>query len=175
MDKVNSLISFILVVLLFASCSKAKDVYPIGKKPIYLPFDSLLQFQQTAPEPIRNAGKINYRNQILFLGEQQKGIHIIDMSDSTNPHLLSFLKIPGNIDMTISGDFLYADNGPHLVVLNIADLNNVQFVSRQLNQFKQSNVFPKNYSGRFECIDEQKGWVIDWKTDTNLVNPKCYL
>jgi hypothetical protein len=101
----------------------------------------------------------------LFLGEVNKGIHIIDISDTLNPVKLSFLKIPGNKDASAQNDRLYADNGPHFLILNIENINNVTLVQRKMDYFQPSEFFPPNYSGRFECADYSKGWLVEWKQE----------
>lgn len=157
---------------LSACCKLAEGPEVSGVKPVYVGYEELLQFAQMPPQPIINAGKIVLYDHYLFLGEVNKGIHIIDVSDTLNPVKLSFLSIPGNKDNSAQNDRLYADNGPHFLILNIEDINHVTLVSRKLNYFQASEYFPSNYTGPFECADYSVGWVLGWQQAT-LKDPKC--
>ena len=89
-----------------------------------------------------------------------------------NPMNISFLKIPGNKDLVAQDDRLYADNGPHLLTLDISDIHHVILIERAMNVFRPAEMYPKEYSGYFECVDQSKGWVTDWQ-EASLDNPKC--
>ena len=163
----------IFVSLVASSCCDTDDVPSINAmKPAYIGYNEILQFVQLPPQPIENAGKIMVYNNFLFLGEVNKGIHIIDISDTLNPVKLSFLKIPGNKDASAQNNRLYADNGPHFVILNIQNIYNVTLVQRNLDYFQPSEFFPPNYNGRFECADYSKGWLVEWREGVSE-NPRC--
>lgn len=104
--------------------------------------------------------------------EVNKGVHVIDVSDTTNPQKISFLNIPGNKDITSQNNYLYADNGPDLLVLDLSDMNNIKLITRQKNIFKPSEFYPPGYKGFFECADYANGWVVAWET-AELNNPEC--
>ena len=84
------------IATIIISCGKQTDYNVQGLKPIYMPIAQLQNFQQIAPQPIQNSGKSLLYNQYLFLSENNKGIHVIDISDTLNPQKISFIKIPGN-------------------------------------------------------------------------------
>ena len=132
----------------------------------------MLIYQQLPPQPIVNAGKVLLYNNYLFLGEVNKGIHVIDVSDTLHPQKLSFLKIPGNKDLTAQSNRLFADNGPHLVILDISNIHQITLVNRQLQVFRPSEFYPQDYTGYFECADYEKGWVVSWES-VMLDNPQC--
>jgi hypothetical protein len=71
----------------------------------------------------------------LLINEFHEGIHIFDNSDPSNPTALSFLPIPGNVDMAIRNDRLYADNYVDLLTFDIRDPQNPQLVSRMEEVF----------------------------------------
>lgn len=168
--KPNSII--ILILLSVAGCCKEKDIDVSGKRPVYISYSDLIQYEQQAPQPVVNAGKVLIYNGYLFLGEINKGIHVIDISDTLNPQKISFLKIPGNKDMVAQANRLYADNGPHLLILNLDNINNITLVERKYNWFSASEYYPAEYKGYFECVDYSKGWVTEWENAT-LHNPEC--
>jgi len=164
---------FILAAILFTSCKKKEyDLQFTGMKPSYISYDELLVFEQLPAQAVENAGEIMLYQNYVFLGEINKGIHIIDISDTLNPVNISFLKIPGNKDLVAQADRLYADNGPHLLTLDISDVYHITLIGRSMNVFRPAEMYPKEYSGYFECVDESKGWLVSWE-EANLHNPKC--
>ena len=158
--------------LLSTGCYKNETVTVSGKQPVYISYDALLSFSQEPPRAVENAGKVMVYDGFLFLGETNVGIHIIDISDTLNPHKIYFLNIPGNKDIVAQNHRLYADNGPHLLVLDITDIHNIGLVERKLNWFDPSEFYPADYTGPFQCADYSQGWLVSWQ-DAMLENPKC--
>jgi len=163
----------ILILVLFAACNKHHDdIHVTGMKAEYISYDALLEIEQQPAQAVVHAGQILLYDNYVFLGEINKGIHIIDMSDTLNPVNIYFLKIPGNKDVVAADDRLYADNGPHLLTLDINDIHHIQLIERAMNVFRPAEMYPLDYSGYFECVDEAKGWVVGWE-EASLDNPKC--
>ncbi|MFW2475278.1 MAG: LVIVD repeat-containing protein, partial [Sediminibacterium sp.] len=110
---------------------------------------------------IENPGKIVLLGNYLFLNDVDKGIHIIDLSDITNPQKISFIHIPGCIDLAINGNILYADCYTDLVAIDIADPHRIE-VKQFLN-----GVFPHRYYGSFAADTARviQKWV---KVDTTV-------
>jgi hypothetical protein len=78
-----------------------------------------------APRNIEQAGKIYLYGNYIFLNELNKGIHIIDNSNPAAPSKFAFINIPGNVDMAVKGNILYADSYFDLVALDISDPHHV--------------------------------------------------
>jgi hypothetical protein len=165
---------FTACIFLLASC---REEYPFydgqGKKPIYISYDELENITNLPPQPVQKTGTIFWLNDIFFLLEQKKGIHLFDVSDTSNPVPLTFIKIPAVNDFTISNNKLYADNGANLVTIDISDILNISVLNIQRQVF-QPIMFPALYSGYFECVDTSKGVVIDW-VDAQLLKAKCQI
>ena len=157
---------------LLPGCYDKEHTQVSGKKPVYLSYEELIFFEQQPPQPVENAGKVLVYNNFLFLGEVNRGIHIIDIADTLNPVKISFLAVPGNRDMVAQNNLLYADNGPHLLVIDIQNIQNVTLQQRKLNWFLPSEFLPPSFEGYFDCADYSKGWLVDWE-DAQLLNPKC--
>lgn len=159
------------------ACNKLIESGPIvttGMRPIYANAQSVRDIRSQAPQPIQSLGKIYYYNQMLFVNEVNKGIHVIDNHNPLNPVITHFIAIPGNNDMAIRGNYMYVDNFTDLVTLDITDLNNVTVTKRIADVYHIGSTFyPSNYNGYFECVDESKGFVIGWESAT-LTDPKCY-
>jgi len=143
-----------------------------GYRPIYATLAEAQQVSTESPQPLRKPGKIYVRGNYLFINEQGKGLHLIDNADPRNPRKLSFIKIPGNVDIAVKGNLLYADNGRDFVVLNIADPTKVQVVKRIENVFPLA-AYPSQIQVYFECADASKGVVIGWEK-VKMSRPKCF-
>lgn len=74
-----------------------------------------------APQIIENPGKIVVLGNYIFLNEVDKGIHVIDNSNPASPQNISFISIPGNMDIAAKGNVLYADLYTDLVAIDISN------------------------------------------------------
>jgi hypothetical protein len=92
-------------------------------------------------QPIERPGKIYIKGQYIFLNEIDKGIHIIDNSNPASPQRIGFITIPGNLDIAVKGNTLYADLYTDLVAIDISNPHNV--VLKKTIE----NVFPYRYFG----------------------------
>jgi hypothetical protein len=157
---------------LFAACKEQDPLYDgLGKQPVYMSYEELTDIRNEEIQPVINSGPVFLRDPYLFMVEKKQGIHVFQISNSSDPQPVTFLKIPGVNDFTLTGDLLYADNGPNLVTINISDIMNIQVVSIQTDMFKPI-LFPPDYEGFFECADPSKGFVSGWK-DAFITNAAC--
>jgi hypothetical protein len=60
-------------------------------------------------ESIQQPGKLFIQGHYIFLNEVDKGIHVIDNSNPAQPRNVAFIDIPGNVDLAVKGNTLYAD------------------------------------------------------------------
>lgn len=173
MTPVKHIVAILLCTLFLASCEKREDFVTEGYKPVYVDKDKISDIQVTAPLPLVNPGKIYLYGDKIFINERGRGIHVIDNAIPSAPIKTHFISIPGNYDMAIKNNYLYADNASDLVTLNITNLNNVQVVNRISNIYDvRRQMYPDFGGGYFECVDTTKGFVVGWYK-TELVNPKC--
>jgi hypothetical protein len=70
---------------------------------------------------LKDPGKIYIYGNYIFLNEVDEGIHIFDNSQPTSPKRISFIPIPGNVDIAVTGNTLYADSYCDLVTFDISD------------------------------------------------------
>ncbi|NID11605.1 LVIVD repeat-containing protein [Fibrivirga algicola] len=84
-----------------------------------------------------NPGKIYTKDGYLFINELKMGIHIIDNRNPSEPKSVAFVNIPGNGDIAVRGNFLYADSYMDLVTLDISNLADIHEVARTQNVFTQ--------------------------------------
>lgn len=89
------------------------------------------------PQALHHPGKIYLSGDYLFINERYEGIHIIDNRDPAHPQPVSFLRIPGNVDLATQGTVLYADNGPDLVAIDISDPAHARLLGRTRSAFRE--------------------------------------
>ncbi|MEK6153413.1 hypothetical protein WIW50_09140 [Flavobacteriaceae bacterium 3-367] len=120
-----------------------------------------------APRPIDESGKIYAYKDYVFVNDKYRGVHIIDNSNPSAPRKLAFIKIAGNVDISVKDDYLYADSITDLVVLDISDISNIRKVTRLDNVLRDNIVFPIE-ADFFEYgdIDYQNEIVVGWETVT---------
>ncbi|MFC5408774.1 hypothetical protein ACFPMF_05615 [Larkinella bovis] len=143
-----------------------------GLRPVYASYEEVSTIQTLAPQPLKNPGKIYIKGGFLFINEQGKGIHIVDNSDPAHPKKLSFVSIPGNLDMAIKDTVMYVDNSVDLVALDIANPRRVTVLKRVKEAYPYPS-YPQQSRVQFECANPEKGIVVRWETAT-LTDPKCY-
>ncbi|MFV9552498.1 LVIVD repeat-containing protein [Algibacter sp. PT7-4] len=131
-----------------------------------------------APKTIEEPGKIYVYQDYIFVGDKDSGIHIIDNTNPEIPKTIAFIEIPGNEDISVKDNFLYADSATDLVVFNISDINNVTFVERLEDVFSVYDyAIPVEAEtveyGNFDRDEEIiVGWTVSTerrkKSNTNL-------
>jgi hypothetical protein len=139
----KSFIAAIAILLAFAGCFKDNC---ISTYTIYYPvYKSLTQaradMKSLAAQPLHNTGKIYVYGNYLFINEPDKGIHVIDNSNPAAPVNISFVAIPGNVDIAIKGNYLYADSYSDLVVFDITNVKNIHTVQFINNVFRDRNMY----------------------------------
>ncbi len=123
----------------FQSCFKDKcerEVTYIKYTPVHLSADQIrvdIGFENS--KALNKPGKIYYYNNHIFINEIREGIHIIDNNDPANPVNIGFLSIPGNVDMAIKNNVLFADNYIDLLSIDISDMTNPQVLDRAEDVF----------------------------------------
>lgn len=162
------------LLLLAASSCNTKPGIPAsvdGWAPIYASTDSVTKIEGISPRSVEDGGKIYIKDQVLYQVENGQGIHVIDYSNPASPQKIKFIRCYGARELSIMGNYLYTNNINDLVVLNIADINNVQLASRKPNMLRMVDEVPEA-SGYFECPDHTKGVIIGWEQKL-LHSPRC--
>ena len=169
MKKIQIAATAIVLSFLFQGCLKDKLTHTYSiMEPVYKSKDEVYaNIKSNASTPIRSTGKIFIYGHYIFLNEIDKGVHIIDNTDPANPVAKGFIDIPGNLDIAVKGNILYADLYTDLVVVDISNPEHAKFL-RYI-----ANVFPeRNYTNGF--IADNSRIIVGWiKKDTtvNLEQP----
>jgi hypothetical protein len=167
---------FFLLNLFFIRCNDQIIEKYIANVPIYLSYEDFRNAIKTEPpQKIENPGKIYFYNNFLFINEYLRGIHVIDNSDPSSPQKQSFISIPGNVDIAIKNDILFADSYIDLISLDISDLENIKVIGRNKNIFPYV-LPPYNEDYRVDEVDFEKGIVVDWelKKITQEIEQRTY-
>lgn len=78
---------------------------------------------------LENPGKFFYYRDMILINEKDNGVHIIDNSDIQNPTKLGFIAIEGNQDISLSGQYIYADTWQNIIVIDIEDIKEPEVVN----------------------------------------------
>lgn len=170
----NILLIFSVTLFLFSCGDKNNS---LGKVEAYIPVyadkQAATQISWQSPQAIINGGKIATIGNRLYQVEEDKGIHIIDISNPTTPVKIGFIKNSFCRELSLKGNYIYTNNISDLVVLEVGNSNTVTITSRVSNAFPDLALqYPPVANCYFECADPTKGIVIEWKLQ-QVDNPKC--
>jgi hypothetical protein len=120
------------------------------------------------PQQINSPGKIYLMEDWLFINEPGKGIHVIDNHDPIHPRFHRFVNIPGNSELAVKGNTLYANSYIDLVAFDVSDLDNITEKKRLENVFLNTNT-PGS------TLDLSKGLITDWveKKEVKVYESDC--
>lgn len=160
------LLLFLLPSCFKDSCNKTYRLFI----PVYKTLSEVrANMKSNTARDIGRSGKIYIYNDFIFLNEPDKGIHIIDNTNPKAPRQISFVTIPGNVDMAVKGNTLYADSYGDLVTFDISNPRNV-VAKKFLN-----NVFPhrKAYYSNSSNPDSIKV-IAEWNWKDTTVDCDAY-
>jgi hypothetical protein len=150
------------VIIVLACCMVActkdhvKDHY-VYYTPVYKTRDEIkANIRSNNPVEIVQTGKLAVKDNYIYLNEPGKGVHIIDASNPASPRNLAFIDIPGNVEVAVRGNYLYADCYTALAVVDISNPRQVA-----LKQFV-NGVFPvPYYPGYF--VNDTSRIIAEWQ------------
>ncbi len=164
-----SQLTFLLILICsisFTGCLKdecAGTTTFIQWNPIYKSLEEIrADITVEGARTLESPGKLYFYGDYILINERREGIHIIDNSDSSNPQNISFIAIPGNVDMAVKDGFLYADNYIDLLTINIKDPKTPQLVKRT------EDVFPP------ERIHPELGLLVDYEEAETTLEIDCF-
>ncbi len=173
----------LLSVLGMFSCKDSAIQYRryTANVPRYMSYEELRKPVKSTPAiPVVSSGKIYIKDNYLFVNEKYKGIHVFDNSNPASPSNIAFIDIPGNVDLAVKGNYLFADNYVDLIVLDISN------ISQPVEVARIKDIFPytiPEISGNYpiSAIDKEKGVIVGWQVsevteevDENMVRPYYY-
>lgn len=154
-----------IALSMFSCNDKIEESWEVNT-PVYMSYDDLRSsFKVAEGQEIVQSGKIYFKGRYIFVNEYQKGIHVIDNYNPSNPRIIKFIEIPGNVDMAIANDILYADSYVDLLTIDISVIEDIKIVDRDTNIFPY--VIPEIESGYYGVIEEDKGVIVDYEVTTH--------
>ena len=146
--------------LLLTGCLKDKvtETYTIYTPVYTLKTSVLAAINGNAAQSVAQAGQIYLKGSFIYLNDVNAGIHIIDNSDPTHPVQTAFLNIPGNQNIAIRGNILYADMYADLLAIDISNPRQARITGAAWNFF----------TSRADGVDSNYG-ITSWiKHDTSF-------
>ena len=168
MKKLFFLMSLAAIVLTGCENTVTEMVTYKVNEPIYM---STSTFRNSVkvnkiPQAITSIGKMCFYNNYLYISEPQKGIHIINNTDPTNPQSVGFIEIPGNADLAIRNGLLYADSYIDLVWFDVSDPANPALKGRLDSIFTTAlptipNMYGIDYATTYS--GGSNGIIVGWE------------
>lgn len=159
---------FLAAAFSFTACTKddCKRTYTFYEPVYKTKAEVRANIKSNAPRRIEQPGKLFIRGNYIFLNETDRGVHIIDNSNPAVPKNIAFIDIPGNIDIAVKGNTMYADAYADMVTLDIA--NPLQAAVKKFTD----NAFPfRRYSNGF--VADSNLIIVDWKKKDTTVSMDC--
>jgi len=160
---------WILSLALFTGCSdKVSEMvtYKINE-PVFMDAATFRNSVKVTAEPkaIETLGKMCFYNGYLYISEPEKGIHIIDNRNPSNPQIIGFIELLGNADLSIRNNLLYADSYVDLVWFDITNPAQPELKGRMEDVFVTAlPVIENGYSFDYNmCYNgDSTGIVVGW-------------
>jgi hypothetical protein len=134
-----------------------------ANSPVYMSYEDLRKaVKPTVARDLEKPGKIYFKDNFIFVVEDRKGVHIIDLQNPSSPQKKGFIEVPGCVDIAIRHSILYADSYIDLVAIDVSDLNNIREVAR-LKDVLPYLVPPADNNFRMAEVNKDMGVVIDWE------------
>lgn len=155
-----------LFSVFFMSCEDSTYKEFKGYAPVYLSYKDLRSsVTEVQNVDLKNPGKIYFKDNYIFIVEELEGIHVYDNANPASPVKKAFVKLPGVVDISISGNIMYADSYVDLVVLDVQNIDDIHEVGRVIDILPYTvpatkTDLPTAY------VDRDKGVVRDWELKT---------
>jgi hypothetical protein len=165
----------LLLVCLYSCDPQHDELQPVDTQayvPVYMPAVQKSDITVTGARATERSGKIYAYGNYIFQNDQNKGLHVIDNTDRLHPQKIAFLNIPYNTEFAVKGNYIYANNGNDLVVVDVRDVLHPVIVKRLEDAFPYVDQKYPPQPGYFVCPDASKGVVVDWKLQT-VKSPNC--
>ncbi|MEO0505845.1 MAG: hypothetical protein AAF090_06795 [Bacteroidota bacterium] len=164
--KIRVLLS--ITALAFVACDNNEDdsdyaEYQVARPIIMSKADFAASVEVVPPQPIDESGKVYAYDDYIFINDKSKGVHVIDNANPAQPIRIAFIEIPGNVDISVKNNYLYADSLSDLVVLDISDINNIQQINRMVDVLPEGIVYPFEVDIiEYESYDYENEVLVGW-------------
>ncbi|HET8828856.1 MAG TPA: hypothetical protein VFM79_05925, partial [Pelobium sp.] len=135
----NVLVALILVAVVFTSCKdEVLETVSYKTQIAYLTTTDSVRAMEVAtqgPKSLQTPGRIYVYGDYLFINDVRRGIHVVDNSNPASPVFLNFINIPGNEDLAVYNNILYADSYIDLLAFDLSNPREVKFKNRVKDVF----------------------------------------
>ncbi len=159
-----------IVVLILLSgfvLSGCKDIYTeqyLSLEPVYLSYEDFrASVKVVSQQDLVQPGKIYTIANYIFINEVSKGVHVYNNVNPASPQYVGFINIPGNVDMVVKNNIMYADSYTDLVAIDITDPAKAKEVGRAQKAFQYSVPAYPETKYRIGQVDQTKGVVVSWE------------
>lgn len=145
-------LSFFLLLVFGCDSNDNKDYdyYNVARPVLMSKSELRASVEILGPQSILDEGKIYAYNNYIFINDNNLGVHIIDNSNPSAPQAIAFIKIPGNKDISIKDNHLYADSFVDLVVFDISNIVNINEINRLQDVF---NIYDYNIPDNVDIVE----------------------
>ena len=164
LKKITPVSILLMSIVFFSGCFKDEvtKTYTISR-PVFKEKSEVLANIKSGPtQSLTSPGKIYLYGKYIFLNEINKGVHVLDNSNPSNLSEVCFIEIPGNIDIAVKGNTLYADMFTDLLTIDISNPLQVKLVK------VTSRMFPERQYNSGFFVDSTKV-IVDWITKDTTV------
>ena len=173
----NPIFQILTLLFILSGCKDKYTEQYLSLEPVYLSYKDFREaVKMESTHLLQKPGKIYFKDNYLYINEIMKGIHVYNNTNPANPQYVGFINIPGNVDIAILGNTLFADSYIDLVSIDISNPANAKEIGRIKSVFPYAvPSYDSNY--RLGQIDDTKGVVIDWEIRTvrKEIEPINYL
>jgi hypothetical protein len=166
-----TIITGFIATLFLSGCIQDKckqDITYYAYLPQYISYEDLrTSVASEAPRDLKSPGKMYFKDGFVFISEINKGIHVINNMNPENPENIAFINIPGNHDLSIKGNTLYADSYIDLVTIDITDPTNATEIDRD------QDIFPYGWHHDGLWADPDSGIAVDWLEQEITESVEC--
>jgi hypothetical protein len=149
--------------IVLTSCEDKRLQSYMANVPVYLSYEDLRSSFEVSPGTVlEKPGKIYFYGSYMFINEYQKGIHVADLSDPASPELIAFIEVPGNVDMAIRNNMLYADSYVDLLVIDVSDPEQ-PVLSKRIEDLFEYIIPPYDWEYPLDEIDQDKGVITGYE------------
>ena len=161
-----------------SSCEKiSKTTEFTANVPVYMSYEELrTSIVNYNSQGLEKPGKIFLYNSLILINDYESGIHIYDNGNPTSPSHIAFIRIPGNVDIAVKDNILYADSYTDLVAIDISDPTNAREVGRKQNALSYTIPSGMDWNYPVAKIDESKGVVVGYtigQVEETCKNEEC--
>jgi hypothetical protein len=170
MKQINfrTFVLLLVTVSFLQSCLKDKctQTYTL-LRPVYKTKQEVWSEIKSKPaKAIVSPGKIVLLGTTIFLNEIDKGIHVIDNSNPSQPKNVGFIEVPGNMDLAVNGNRLYADLFNDLITIDITNPQQVKVLNIKERVFPH-RAFSNGFSADTNLV------IVEWLRKDTTVDVSC--